>query len=89
MKRNRPMPAIRIAVVYRSGYGHTRRQAEAVRCGVEQVEGAEAVLLSVEEAQARWADLASAEAIISARRHTPAALRPSSKHSRTPARTRS
>jgi len=49
------MPGIRIAILYHSGYGHTRRQAEAVTCGVEQVEGAEALLLSVDEAQARWA----------------------------------
>src|SRR5262249_38492878 len=47
-----------------SGYGHTRRQAEAVKAGVEQVGGAEALLLAVEEAQMRWDDLASAEAII-------------------------
>jgi multimeric flavodoxin WrbA len=53
-----------IAIVYHSGYGHTRRQAEAVKSGVEQVEGAEALLLSVEEAQTRWDELASAEAII-------------------------
>jgi multimeric flavodoxin WrbA len=54
----------RIAIVYHSGRGHTRRQAEAVKAGVEQVEGAEAVLLTVEEAQMRWDDLASADAII-------------------------
>lgn len=54
----------RIAVVYHSGYGHTGRQAEAIKAGVEQVRGAEALLLTVEEAQARWDDLASAEAII-------------------------
>ncbi|HEY8460336.1 MAG TPA: flavodoxin family protein [Blastocatellia bacterium] len=53
-----------IAIVYHSGYGHTRRQAEAVKAGVEQVKGAEALLLTVEEAQTRWDDLASAEAII-------------------------
>jgi NAD(P)H dehydrogenase (quinone) len=58
------MSEIRIAIVYHSGYGHTRRQAEAVRCGVQQVEGADALLLSVDEAQTRWDDLASAEAII-------------------------
>lgn len=58
------MSSTRIAIVYHSGYGHTRRQADAVRAGVEQVEGAEALLLSVEEAQTHWDDLASAEAII-------------------------
>lgn len=54
----------RIAIVYHSGYGHTARQAEAVKSGVEQVRGAEALLLTVEEARTRWDDLAGAEAII-------------------------
>jgi NAD(P)H dehydrogenase (quinone) len=58
------MSSTRIAIVYHSGYGHTGRQAEAVKAGVEKVEGAEALLLKVEEAQTRWDDLASAEAII-------------------------
>ena len=51
------MSDIRIAIVYHSGYGHTARQAEAVKSGVNQVEGAEALLLTVEEAQTRWDDL--------------------------------
>jgi len=58
------MPRIRVAIVYHSGYGHTARQAEAVRDGIHEVEGAEALLLTVEEAQTRWDDLAAAEAII-------------------------
>jgi multimeric flavodoxin WrbA len=58
------MKSVLIAIVYHSGYGHTRRQAEAVKRGVEQVEDAEALLLSIEEAQMRWSDLASAEAIV-------------------------
>jgi multimeric flavodoxin WrbA len=58
------MSSTRIAIVYHSGRGHTRRQAEAVKAGAEQVEGAEALLLTVEEAQMRWDDLASADAII-------------------------
>jgi len=58
------MQSTRIAIVYHSGYGHTGRQAEAVKCGVEKVNGAEALLLTVEEAQSRWDDLAAAEAII-------------------------
>src|SRR5262249_42721511 len=45
-------------------YGHTRRQAEAVKTDVEQVKGAEALLLTVEEAQMRWDDLAAAEAVL-------------------------
>ena len=53
-----------IAIVYHSGYGHTARQAAAVKAGVEQIDGAKALLLTVEEAQQRWADLAAADAII-------------------------
>jgi len=45
------MPNTRVAIVYHSGYGHTRRQAEAVQSGVKQVAGAEALLLNVEQAQ--------------------------------------
>jgi multimeric flavodoxin WrbA len=55
---------MRVAIVYHSGYGHTERQALAVRQGVEDVPGAEALLLSVEEAEERWDDLDAAEAII-------------------------
>lgn len=58
------MSNTRVAIVYHSGYGHTRRQAEAVRAGVERADGAEALLLTIEEAQRRWDDLAAAEAII-------------------------
>jgi NAD(P)H dehydrogenase (quinone) len=55
---------ILIAIVYHSSGGHTRRQAEAVKAGVEQVDGAHGLLLSVEEAQSRWGDLACADAIV-------------------------
>ena len=55
---------VQIAIVYHSGYGHTARQAEAVRQGVEQMAGAEALLLTAEEAPLRWGDLADCEAII-------------------------
>jgi NAD(P)H dehydrogenase (quinone) len=58
------MSNMRIAIVYHSGYGHTARQAAAVKAGVERVKGVEALLLTVAQAQARWDDLASAEAII-------------------------
>jgi multimeric flavodoxin WrbA len=50
--------------VYHTGYGHTRRVAEAVREGVEHTPGAEALLVTVDEARARWDDLAAADAII-------------------------
>jgi NAD(P)H dehydrogenase (quinone) len=58
------MSKARIAIVYHSVNGHTRRQAEAVRCGVEQTPGAEALLMSVDEARMRWDELAAADAII-------------------------
>jgi multimeric flavodoxin WrbA len=58
------MSNTRIAIVYHSGYGHTARQAQAVKAGVEQVKGVEALFLTVEEAPTRWDDLAAAEAII-------------------------
>ena len=54
----------KIAVVYHSGYGHTKVQAEAVARGAASVIGAEAVLIPVEEAQARAAELDAADAII-------------------------
>ncbi|MGY5776920.1 flavodoxin family protein [Rhizobium sp. LEGMi135b] len=54
----------RIAIVYHSGYGHTGRQAEAVRAGVEEVDGAEAMLLTVDEVERHWDDLNAAQAII-------------------------
>ncbi|MGY2051636.1 flavodoxin family protein [Methylobacterium sp. JK268] len=53
-----------VTIVYHSGYGHTKRQAEAVAEGVRQVGGARALLLPVEDAQQRWDDLHSADAII-------------------------
>lgn len=58
-------PALaRIAIIYHSAFGHTGRQAEAVRAGVEQIDGAQALLLPVEEAERRWDDLAIAQAIV-------------------------
>ncbi|MGV1793738.1 flavodoxin family protein [Rhizobium sp. A37_96] len=53
-----------IAIVYHSGYGHTGRQAEAVKAGVEQVDGVEALLLAVDKVDRHWNDLNSAQAII-------------------------
>lgn len=58
------MSNVCVAIVYHSGYGHTRRQAEAVKAGVAKVEGAKALLLTAEEAQTRWAELSLADAII-------------------------
>ena len=55
---------IRVAIVFHSGYGHTARQAEAVRRGVEKVPGASVLYLTSEEAQVRLDDLSAADAII-------------------------
>ncbi|WP_280358683.1 flavodoxin family protein [Nocardia otitidiscaviarum] len=53
-----------IAVVYHSGFGHTREQAEAVRRGAAAVPGAEVTLVSVDEYESAWAAIDAADAII-------------------------
>jgi NAD(P)H dehydrogenase (quinone) len=58
----------RIAIVYHSGYGHTRKQAEAVLNGAGAVQGVEARLLAVAdlsdpESEA-WSTLDRADAIV-------------------------
>lgn len=58
------MSTVRIAIIYHSMYGHTARQADAVRAGVERIQGAEALLLTTEEAPSRWDDLALADGIV-------------------------
>ncbi|CAE6829724.1 flavodoxin family protein [Paraburkholderia aspalathi] len=55
---------VKIAIVYHSGFGHTARQAEAVKRGVEKVAGASTLFLTSEEAQSRWDDLTQSDAII-------------------------
>ena len=47
---------IMVAVLFHSGFGHTARQAEAVRRGIERVAGAFALYLTSDEAQGRWDD---------------------------------
>ena len=54
----------KVAVVYHSGYGHTKLQAEAVHRGAASVKGVEAQLLTTEEAIQRLDDLDRADAII-------------------------
>jgi NAD(P)H dehydrogenase (quinone) len=61
---DRAANAARVAVVYHSGYGHTKVQAEAVARGAASVPGAQAVLIPVEEAEARAAEINAADAII-------------------------
>lgn len=55
----------RIVVAYHSGYGHTRKLAEAVREGAAGVPGASAQLLPVDEIDAQgWQALEAADAIV-------------------------
>jgi NAD(P)H dehydrogenase (quinone) len=55
----------RIVVAFHSGYGHTRRVAEALQSGAASVPGAQASLLDVSEAgDTQWAELAAADAIV-------------------------
>ena len=54
----------RIAIVYHSGYGHTKVQAEAVHRGASEVSGAEVRLIAVEDHGEQWDYLDDADAII-------------------------
>ncbi len=54
----------KVYVVYHSGYGHTKLQAEAVHRGVARVKGVEARLLTTEEASSRIDELDAADGII-------------------------
>ncbi len=55
----------RVAVVFHSGYGHTRKVAEAVQAGAASVAGVEAGLIDVTQVgDAHWAELERADAIV-------------------------
>lgn len=55
----------RIAIAYHSGYGHTRRQAEAVHAGAAAQPGVEATLYPIDTlSEAQWLELDAADAII-------------------------
>lgn len=55
----------RIAIAYHSGYGHTRRQAEAVHAGAAAQAGVEATLYPIDAlSEAQWLELDAADAII-------------------------
>lgn len=58
------MSDTKIAVVYYSKYGHTKRQAEAVLAGISSVPDVEATLLTAEEAIAKLDSLDSFDAIV-------------------------
>jgi len=54
-----------VAIVYHSGYGHTKVQAEAVLAGVKEVDAVEAVIFSVDELDdAKWEVLDGAAALV-------------------------
>lgn len=53
-----------VAIVYHSGYGHTKVLAESVARGVGHVEGVDAQLLTTEQATAELDLLDSADAIV-------------------------
>ncbi|MFV2092235.1 MAG: flavodoxin family protein [Hyphomicrobiales bacterium] len=59
-----------VAIVYHSGFGHTKVQAQAVAQGAAGVDGVNALLIPVEEltpaeeTETRWAELDAADAII-------------------------
>ncbi|MFG1402243.1 flavodoxin family protein [Xanthobacter sediminis] len=53
-----------VAIVYHSGYGHTKVQAEAVLAGIKEVEAVDGVLISVDEVDSKWEVLDGAAAII-------------------------
>ena len=56
-----------IAIIYHSGYGHTKKQAEAVHAGAASA-GAQAELIAIDPegniSESNWARLAAADAII-------------------------
>ena len=53
-----------ISIVYHSGFGHTKVMAEQIKAGAEQVPGTQVHLVPVEEIEARWAELAAADALV-------------------------
>lgn len=55
---------MKVSIVYDSGYGHTKKLAEAVATGVEQVSGVQATLVALADGTPDWAALAASDAII-------------------------
>ncbi len=53
-----------VAIVYHSGYGHTKLQAEAVAAGAGSVDGVTVRMLTAEEGIEQLESLASADAIV-------------------------
>jgi multimeric flavodoxin WrbA len=53
-----------LAIVFHSGYGHTKVMAERIRSGAISVQGTEVLLIPVEEIDAHWTDLERADAMV-------------------------
>ncbi len=57
-----------VTIVYHSGYGHTKKLAEAVLAGVDQIDGVTSSLIAIDAdgnlPETAWATLASADAIV-------------------------
>lgn len=53
-----------VAIIYHSGYGHTKKQAEAVYKGAASVAGVKAHLIFVDDVAQQWDTLHQADAII-------------------------
>lgn len=54
----------KVCVVYHSGYGHTKVQADAVADGARSIPGTEVHLVPVEQIDANWDHLHAADALI-------------------------
>lgn len=57
-------PMTHVIVVYHSGYGHTKLQAEAVHAGAASVDGVEATLITADDARENLGAFENADAII-------------------------
>ncbi len=53
-----------VAIVYHSGFGHTRVQAEAVRDGAASIPGTTVHLVPVEDHEQHWSEIDDADAIV-------------------------
>lgn len=55
---------VKVVVIYHSGYGHTKVQAEAVQRGAAAIDGVEASLINVDSYEQHWSTLDNASAIV-------------------------
>lgn len=53
-----------LIVLFHSGYGHTKKQAESVHLGAQEVHGVKSQLINVTDLANHWDDLNNAHAII-------------------------